>query len=102
MDHKSESSVEHPTISELRKATAFYALLFFPACFLASQAGYIFDGGESSEKLTLFWIIVGLPINIVVSVACAWAFHGAKRFSQAAVMLSLPFIHFIITVLAMF
>jgi len=79
----------------LRLIMGFYALVFIPCCFAATQAGYLFDGGDTPEMRTLFWILVSFPINILVSIAGIWGFYNAKKYTAALFIAVLPIIHFI-------
>ena len=93
MGDENESPIEHPTSSELRLATGCYSVLFIPALFLATQAGYIFDGGDTPENQRIYWVLVSFPITIWISIASAKAFHRANKFTATIIMLLLPLIH---------
>ncbi|HXD12307.1 MAG TPA: hypothetical protein VN653_19710 [Anaerolineales bacterium] len=99
MSNENEPPIEHPTASELRLATGCYAVLFIPACFLATQAAYVFDGGDTPENQRVYWILVSFPITILISVAGARIFHKANKFSATIIMLLLPLIHLIWVIL---
>jgi hypothetical protein len=99
MSSQKQSSTEHPTSYELRIASGCYALIFIPACFIATQAGYIFDGGETPENQRLYWVIVSFPITILISIASSWIFHGANKFTATILMLLLPLMHLCVMLL---
>jgi hypothetical protein len=91
--------VEMRDLALFRIIRGFYILAFFPAFFCATQAGYIFDGGETPENQRLYWVLVSFPITILISIASSRMFHRANKFNATILMLFLPLIHFIMLLL---
>jgi hypothetical protein len=96
---KKADPVEIDHLAVFRIIWGVYILAFFPACFCATQAGYIFDGGDTPENQMLYWVLVSFPITILISIAGSWTFQGANKFTATVLMLLLPLIHFFMILL---
>lgn len=82
-------------------ATVLYALSLLPAGMLVITSPMIFDAGESPKLWTIFGLVVGYPVLVLLTLVVAWVLFVKKKYRAALIVSLLPILEVVTAVILM-
>ena len=70
--------------------TVLYVLSLLPAGMLVITSPMIFDAGESPKLWTIFGLVVGYPVLVLLTLVVAWVLFVKKKYRAALIVSLLP------------
>ncbi len=82
-------------------ATVLYGLSLVPAAFMVMMSPMMFDAGPSPEVWTMFGLVVGYPVLVLVTIVLGWVLFAYKKYRAALIVSLLPILEVVAGVIVM-
>ena len=77
-------------------ATVLYGLSLLPAAMMVLMSPMMFDSGESPKLWTIFGLVVGYPVLVLLTLVVAWVLFVKKKYRAALIVSLLPILEVVV------